>query len=147
MGRENAVALANRYGGDGSGFELRCIVDIFFHPIRPDWLWGPPSLLYNNALLLGTATGPWSLYNVTRCSTSMGIPCDLPLAVFTYITTTPCSRALLEKLIFLQVGKIFPAFMETESSLPCSRNFVSIPSHINTVHALQDYLLKNYSII
>ena len=32
---------------NGSGFKSRYKQKIFFPPKRPDWLWGPPSLLFN----------------------------------------------------------------------------------------------------
>ena len=146
MGGENSFALANRYGEDGWGFELRWMRDIFFHTIRPERPTQPSlqcvtghftpgysdrgvELTYCNVLLHKNG-------NTLRPSTC---------SIYIYITKTPCSKTLLEKLIFLQVGKIFPALMEPERSLPCSRHhLVPILSHINPVHTLQAYLLNNY---
>ena len=66
-------------------------------------------------------------------------------SIYIYNTKTPCSRALLDRPLFLQVGKIFLAFMETEGSLSRSRqHLVPILSHINSVHAFPAALLNNY---
>jgi hypothetical protein len=149
MGGENAFALANLYGEDCSGFELRWMRDIFFHTTRTDrptqsslqCITGRFSpgysdrgveLIYCNVLLHTNG-------NTLRPSTC---------SIYIYVITTPCSRTLLEKLIFLQVSKIFPAFLEPESSLPCSRqHLVPILSHINPLNALQAYLLNNCFLI
>jgi len=42
-GRDSAVGTATRYGSDGSEFD-RGGDEIF--STRPEWPWGPPSLLY-----------------------------------------------------------------------------------------------------
>jgi hypothetical protein len=44
VGRNSSVGTATRYGPDGPGIESS-LGDIFL--IRPDWPWGPPSLLYS----------------------------------------------------------------------------------------------------
>jgi hypothetical protein len=47
--RDNAVGMATGYGLDGRRVGVRVPVGsrIFTSPRRPDWLWGPPSLLPN----------------------------------------------------------------------------------------------------
>ena len=45
-GRDCAVGVATRNGLDSPGIESRWGGEIF--RIRPDWPWGPPSLLYNS---------------------------------------------------------------------------------------------------
>ena len=45
VGRNSVVGIATRYGLGDQGIETRRET-IFFHA-RPDWLWGPSSLLYN----------------------------------------------------------------------------------------------------
>jgi hypothetical protein len=49
MSRDSAVGTANGYGMDDRGFGVRVLVGsrIFSSQRRPDWLWGPPSLLSN----------------------------------------------------------------------------------------------------
>ena len=44
VGRDSSVGIATGYGLDGPGIESWW-GEIFRTP--PDWLWGPPSLLYN----------------------------------------------------------------------------------------------------
>jgi hypothetical protein len=44
VGRDSSVGIATRYRIDGPGIEFRG--GELFHT-RPDWPWGPPSLLYN----------------------------------------------------------------------------------------------------
>ena len=44
MGRDSSVGIATGYGLGGPGIESR-LGEIF--RTCPDWLWGPPSLLYN----------------------------------------------------------------------------------------------------
>jgi hypothetical protein len=48
-GQDSSVGIATGYGLDGRGVGLRVMVveRFFFSPRRPDWFWGPPSLLYN----------------------------------------------------------------------------------------------------
>jgi hypothetical protein len=145
MGGENAFALANCYGEDGLGFELRWMRDIFFYTTRPDRPTQPSLQCVTGHFSLGYSDrGVEVIYcnvllhkngNTLRPST-----CSICI----YICKSPCSGTLLGKLIFLQVSKIFPAFMEPEGSLPCSRqHLVPILSHINPVHALRAYLLNN----
>jgi len=45
MGRNSIVGIATRYGLDGPGIESRGEGEMFH--THPDWLWGPPSLLYH----------------------------------------------------------------------------------------------------
>jgi hypothetical protein len=47
--RDNAVGIATGYWPNGRGVGVRVPVAsrIFSSPRRPDWLWGPPSLLSN----------------------------------------------------------------------------------------------------
>jgi hypothetical protein len=47
--RDSAVGIATRYGLDNRGVRVQVPVGlrIFSSPCRSDWLWGPPSLLYN----------------------------------------------------------------------------------------------------
>jgi hypothetical protein len=53
--RDSVVGIATGYGLDGRGVGVRVPVGlrIFTSPYRPDWLWGPPNLLYN---------GYWGLF-------------------------------------------------------------------------------------
>jgi hypothetical protein len=43
-GRDSSVGIATRYGLGGPGIERRWGRDFLS---RPEWPWGPPSLLYN----------------------------------------------------------------------------------------------------
>jgi hypothetical protein len=45
---DSIVGIATCYGLEGPGIESRC--SEIFHTC-PDWLWGPPSLLYNRYLI------------------------------------------------------------------------------------------------
>ena len=56
VGRESSVGIATRYGLDGLGIEFG-EGEIF--RTRPDWPWGPPSLVYNGyrVFLRGKAAG------------------------------------------------------------------------------------------
>ena len=56
--RDSSVGIATRYGWDGTGIESRW--GAIFR-IRPDWTWGPPSLLYNEYRVFpgGKAAGAW----------------------------------------------------------------------------------------
>jgi hypothetical protein len=47
--RDSAVGIATGYGLDGTGVRVRVMIGsrIFSSPLRPDRLWGPPSLLSN----------------------------------------------------------------------------------------------------
>jgi hypothetical protein len=47
--RDSSVGIATGYGLDGQGVGVRVKVGprIFSSPRRPNWLWGPPSLLSN----------------------------------------------------------------------------------------------------
>jgi hypothetical protein len=58
MGRCSSVGIATRYGLDGPGIEFRW-GEVF--RIRPDWLWGPHILLYNEYRFFpgGKADGAW----------------------------------------------------------------------------------------
>ena len=58
-GRDSSVGIATRYGLDGPGIESRWGGEIF--RTRPDWPWGPPSLLYNGYRVFpgGKAAGAW----------------------------------------------------------------------------------------
>jgi hypothetical protein len=57
-GQDNSVGIATRYGLDGPGFESRCGEIL---RTRPEWPWGPPSLLYNGYRLFPgvQAAGAW----------------------------------------------------------------------------------------
>ena len=59
MGLDSAIGIATRYGVDGSGIESRWGGKIFYP--RPDWPWGPPSLLYNGYRVFpgGKAARAW----------------------------------------------------------------------------------------
>jgi hypothetical protein len=52
----SVVGIATGYGLDDRGFGVRILVGaiIFSSPRRPDWLWGPPSLLFNGYWRLTT---------------------------------------------------------------------------------------------
>jgi hypothetical protein len=47
--RDSAVGIATGYGLDDQGVGVRVQVGarILTSPCRPDWLWGPPTLLTN----------------------------------------------------------------------------------------------------
>jgi hypothetical protein len=45
VARDSLISLATRYGLEGPEIEYRWR-EIFI--TRPDWPWGPPSLLYNS---------------------------------------------------------------------------------------------------
>jgi hypothetical protein len=65
MSRDNVVGIATGYGLDNGGVGVRVPVGprIFFSPLRPDWLWGPPSFLSmdtGGSFPGGKAAGPWS---------------------------------------------------------------------------------------
>jgi hypothetical protein len=49
LGWDSVVDIATGYGLDGEGVGVRVPVEarIFSSPLRPDRLWGPPSLLSN----------------------------------------------------------------------------------------------------
>jgi hypothetical protein len=49
VSRDSAVGIATGYGLDEWEAGVRAPVGskIFTSPRRPDWLWGPPNLLYN----------------------------------------------------------------------------------------------------
>jgi hypothetical protein len=62
--RDSAVSIAAVYGLDDCGVGVRVPVRsrIFSSPHRPDWLWGPHSLLSNGVRFSpwGRAAGAWS---------------------------------------------------------------------------------------
>jgi hypothetical protein len=47
--RDSTVGIASGYGLDGRGVGVRVLVvaRFFSSSRRPNWFWGPPSLLYN----------------------------------------------------------------------------------------------------
>ena len=59
LGQDSSVGIETRYGLDGPGIEFRWGDEIF--RTHPDWLWGPPSLLYNGYRVFsgGKAAGVW----------------------------------------------------------------------------------------
>jgi hypothetical protein len=58
VGRDSSVVIATDYGLDGPDIESR-LREIF--RTRPDWTWGPTSLLYNGYRLFpwGNETEAW----------------------------------------------------------------------------------------
>jgi hypothetical protein len=65
VSRDSAVGIATGYGLDDweIGVPVPVGSRIITSPCRPDRLWGPPNLLYNEYRELfpgGKAAGPWS---------------------------------------------------------------------------------------
>ena len=58
VGQDRSVGIVTHYGLDGPGIESRREGKTF--RTRPDWPWGPPSLLYNGygAFPRGKVAGP-----------------------------------------------------------------------------------------
>jgi hypothetical protein len=84
MGGENEFALANRYGEDGSGFELRWMRDILFHTTRPDRPTQPSLQCVTGRPSPGYRDQGVELIYCNVLPPRTGIPCDLPLELFTF---------------------------------------------------------------